>query len=155
MMHLTPGPSTCFVNLHHGAWDPENESRKLTCGLEANDTSVIQPGKPMFGPEGSGPFAHLTGLPPGVTQKVFFPCLRNELQMVTKLSFPRSLSSNYTCKASPKCINGEETSHIVCYTTERVHFSLCSGGFNKSKEKNILVAILAMWVVFWLVECAS
>lgn len=151
IMYLKTTHTICMMEFSNRTWDPTNPSRKLTCGLEVNDTAVAQPGEPVYGSTGSHADILLTGLPHGVHQKVFFACVRGKFQVVTRLSFPRSLADKYTCKENPMCIHGKHTFHVVCYTMEKAHFSVLSTSFaSRSQGLWGLVITLAVWVLHWV-----
>lgn len=150
-MDVIPGPPECMLKVGSQRGDPTNSTRNLTCGLDPEDGLVSNPMKPVFGPPASTAETELGGLPPGVQQKVFYPCLKGELHPVVRLSFPKVFSDNYTCLGNPKCLKQGLSSQIVCYTTGQVRFSLISGGSGR-KNKNLTLLLLLVSLTSFVMQ---
>lgn len=138
-----------MIGLAATNWDPNNSTRKLTCGLEANDASVLHPGKPLFGTLGSDPENTLYGTPASVELKVFSPCIGGKFQLVTRVNFVQALADNYTCMGSPMCIDGIVSSRIVCYTLGKVYHSVLFESLGtRTHSLLILMTLLPVWLVY-------
>lgn len=148
LMNVVPGPPSCLLRVATLKGDLTNSTRNLTCGLDPEDNLVSNPQKPVFGPPSSGSKTQLGGLPPGVQQKVFYPCLKGELHVVVRLTFPKAFADNYTCVGNPKCLKMGLSSQIVCYTTEEVRYSLVNGG-PRGANKSLPLAFFLVALLFF------